>query len=219
MVDAIVLSDLHLGSSACRIDKLLDFLSSDHQARRIILNGDVLDYSYYYYLPVSAVRAFHLLTQVAHQKKAQIIWVAGNHDRGAIEWALRFGLVFLEQYTFRSGDKTIICEHGDRFDEFLSSHPLLGKIAVRAHRWLDAFCPSLAHVVKRRSKSWVQCCANVWARAVQSKSPDDIILCGHTHMAMASPETGYYNSGSWTEDDCHYLVVQDGQVSVHRWNG
>ena len=41
--NVIVLSDIHLGSSSCRSDDILDFLKKN-TAKTIILNGDIIDF-------------------------------------------------------------------------------------------------------------------------------------------------------------------------------
>jgi preprotein translocase subunit SecA len=42
-----------------------------------------------------------------------------------------------EEYIFNSGEKKIICTHGDKFDDFITSYPILTRIADYAYHLLQ----------------------------------------------------------------------------------
>ena len=86
--DAVVISDLHLGSAVCQAKALIAFLEGVRDGRtptrRLILNGDVFDGLDFRRLKKSHWKVLGLLRQVA--AATEVVWVVGNHD-GQLEAA------------------------------------------------------------------------------------------------------------------------------------
>src|SRR5215475_13679827 len=78
---ALFLSDVHLGSHACRSDRLADFLRR-HHADVIYLVGDIVDgwrLSASWYWPPSHAEILRQLV-LAARRGARVVYLPGNHD-------------------------------------------------------------------------------------------------------------------------------------------
>src|SRR5580692_4267446 len=126
MLDAILMSDLHLGSESCQVQAILDFLEALPPTQRLVLNGDVLQNTEFR-LTKQHWRVLSQLRKLADQ--LQLIWVRGNHDFDAESVAHLIGATFVPEYRFETGGRQVLCVHGDAWDRFLTDHPLITCIA------------------------------------------------------------------------------------------
>jgi UDP-2,3-diacylglucosamine pyrophosphatase LpxH len=219
MNDAIIISDLHLGSDVCQSKKINQFFieieKENIETKEIIVNGDLFDSWDFRKLKSSHWKVLSHLRKLSKTK--HIVWINGNHDGPAEAISHLIGLDFVEEYEFVSGTKKILVLHGDRFDNFIAKYPLLTRIADQAYRFIQRIDSSfyLAKLAKRSSKTFLRCSEQIKNKAIEYAASRDanIVVCGHTHLASIS-ET-YCNSGCWTESPCHYLTVHDGTVKLH----
>jgi UDP-2,3-diacylglucosamine pyrophosphatase LpxH len=219
MNDAIIISDLHLGSDVCQSKKINQFFieieKENIETKEIIVNGDLFDSWDFRKLKSSHWKVLSHLRKLSKTK--HIVWINGNHDGPAEAISHLIGLDFVEEYEFVSGTKKILVLHGDRFDNFIAKYPLLTRIADQAYRFIQRIDSSfyLAKLAKRSSKTFLRCSEQIKNKAIEYGASRDanIVICGHTHLASIS-ET-YCNSGCWTESPCHYLTVHDGTVKLH----
>lgn len=207
MLDAIIISDLHLGSSICKRGKLLHFLNTLPRTERLILNGDVLE-------NLSCLLRsadWEILSVIKSLSKiTQVIWVKGNHDNDAGEVAKLINAKFVDDYKFESGPTHCLCVHGDKWDTYMKLHPILLRVIDSVYLRSQQWFPRLATFLKHRSKIMSRCCQDVMFGALKMKY-DKLcyqVFCGHTHMAEDT--FAYKNSGCWTESRCHYITVKDG---------
>ena len=80
MLDAIIISDIHLGSDVCQAEALDKFLKKIDklQPQRIIVNGDLFDCLNFNKLPK---HHWHILKDLRKlSKKTEVIWLNGNHS-------------------------------------------------------------------------------------------------------------------------------------------
>lgn len=216
VLDAVVISDLHLGSDVCRARRLERFLHEMPPTRRLVLNGDVLD-------STSARLTRHHWSVLSFLRKLsdrlELTWLAGNHDHDAAAVAHLIGATFKKEHGFVTGGRFVLCAHGDLFDEFLLRRPWVTGVASVAYELLQKMSLAWAERLKRRSKVFADCCQQVKQRALAHarKRKADWVLCGHTHHAER--EDGYANSGCWTEGNCHWLSVCHGDVRLHLFEG
>lgn len=214
-MDAVVISDLHLGSPACQTNQLEQFIKGLSTATRLILNGDVLD-STVHRLNRSDWGILTLLRKVS--KRTELVWVQGNHDIDAEKVAELIGATFVNEYLFKSGEAEILCVHGDRWDNFMIDRPWATWMGDTVYQSLYRISPLLATLAKRKSKTFMHCCWIVKEKATRHCRTigATAILCGHTHQAHRPCDNGecYFNSGCWTEYICHYLTVKDGVVEL-----
>src|SRR5262245_47340120 len=79
--DALVISDLHLGSDNCQARALHHFLDDIHdgrtETRQIILNGDVFDSIDFRRLKKHHWKVLSLLRKLSD--RIDIVWINGNH--------------------------------------------------------------------------------------------------------------------------------------------
>jgi UDP-2,3-diacylglucosamine pyrophosphatase LpxH len=224
MHDAIVISDIHLGSRVCQARQLADLLKSIEfgqiQTKRLIINGDLFDDWDFRKLKKSHWKVLSHIRKVAGI--AEVVWIRGNHDGPAEVISHLIGVEFLEEYELRSGDKRILILHGDRFDSFIAKRPILTKFADNFYRLVQRLDRSfyLAKLLKRGSKTFLRCSEQIRDRARQhaARRGFDAVVCSHVHMEMEDREgpVEYYNTGCWTETPSCYLVVSEGQIRLVR---
>jgi UDP-2,3-diacylglucosamine pyrophosphatase LpxH len=222
LLDALLLSDLHLGSESCQVLAVQALLEALPPTRRLVLNGDVLENTEYR-LTKQHWRVLSRLRKLSDQ--LQLVWVRGNHDFDAESVAHLLGAEFVPEVEFESGGKRVLCVHGDAWDRFLTDHPIITNVADWFYLRLQRRSRRLALSAKRKSKVFLRCVERVrqeateYARARQA----DVVICGHTHhaevpLAPAPGAPAYFNTGCWTDHHCHYLTVQDGLVKLGEVN-
>ncbi len=225
MADALVISDLHLGSDNCQAGGLVTFLeqirSGEKPTDRLILNGDVFDSIDFRRLRKPHWKVLSLLRKLSD--KVEVTWLCGNHDGSADIVSHLVGVTVADEVTLTSGGRRILLLHGHRFDQFLERYPLTTAVADGMYRllqWVDR-SHTIARHAKHSSKTFLRCAGEVRERAVEyaRKKWADAVCCGHTHLPEAT-ETGpvaYFNSGCWTERPCHYLSIDRGTVRLREF--
>lgn len=225
MVNAVVISDIHLGSDNCQAKYLVHFLASIRRGvlptQRLILNGDVFDSIDFRRLKKQHWRILSLLRKLSDE--IEIIWINGNHDGPAEIVSHLLGVTCTDEVVLESGGRKILFLHGHRFDEFISRYPLITWCADRAYHLLQRLDTShyFAKLAKRKSKTFLRCAQKIEAGSIAyaAKKGCDAVCCGHTHHPVVSTDgpIHYFNSGCWTEKPCHYLTVADGVVKLHSY--
>jgi UDP-2,3-diacylglucosamine pyrophosphatase LpxH len=225
MVEAIILSDLHLGSDNCQAKELVHFLEKIHyrhiETSQIILNGDVFDSFDFRRLNKNHWRVLSLLRKMSDQ--IEIVWIHGNHDDAAEVFSHLLGVDVRDEIVLTSGGSRILIHHGHRFDQFIDRHPILTAIADFGYRLLQRLDRThyFARAAKRRSKVFLRCTERIRSKSIElaDRMNCKMVCCGHTHQAAAetSGSNHYFNSGCWTELPCHYLTIDRGQVTLHEY--
>lgn len=223
-LDAVVISDLHLGSDNCqakRISALLEQLLDGRIAtRRLIINGDVFDSIDFRRLKKTHWKVLSLIRHLSD--KIEVIWTSGNHDGPAEIVSHLLGVQVQNEYIFVSGRRRMLVIHGDLFDDFIDHHPVLtwfGDLIYNALQKVDRQ-HHIARLAKSRSKTFLHCMDKVRIKsmAYAQKKGCSVVICGHTHLAAVEREgpVEYYNSGCWTELPTTYLTIADGAVALHQ---
>jgi UDP-2,3-diacylglucosamine pyrophosphatase LpxH len=220
--DAIVVSDIHLGSHVCQSKSLASFFSSienkEIKTEKLIINGDLFDSWDFRKLNKDHWKILSQIRKISDNNK--VIWISGNHDGPADMVSHLIGVDFVNEYSFTSGGKKILILHGDIFDNFISKYPVLTKIADIIYRWLQIYAGlQLSNLAKRSSKTFLRCSKEVCDRAkiyCYLKQCDKVI-CGHTHLATydISDSISYYNCGCWTDNPCSYISIKDGETKIN----
>ncbi len=226
MVDAIAISDLHLGSDNCEAESLVEFLESirtgERATQRLILNGDVFDSIDFRRLKKHHWKVLSLIRKMSDE--LEIVWINGNHDGPSDIVSHLLGVEVMDEFSITSGSKRILFLHGHRFDEFIERHRITTWFADRIYRLLQRIDPShgFARWAKRSSKMFLRCAAKIEAQSIAYAQSHgfDAVCCGHTHVACARMDgtIPYFNSGCWTEKPCGYLSIDDGIVTVQAFN-
>lgn len=225
MLDAVVVSDIHLGSENCQAKSLVRFLASIREGslatHRLILNGDVFDSIDFRRLKKRHWKVLSLLRKLSDE--IEIVWINGNHDGPAEIVSHLLGVSCQDEYILESGGRKILFHHGHRFDEFISRHPVLTWFADRIYALLQRVDHThhFAKLAKKKSKTFLRCARKIEKESIHYAARQGCyaVCCGHTHHAAAvtSGPIHYFNSGCWTEKPCHYLTVKSGVTQLHSY--
>ncbi len=221
-LDAVIISDIHLGSTNCQAsalgELLQQILDGKLHTRRLIFNGDVFDSIDFRRLKKHHWKVLSLIRHLSD--KMEVVWIAGNHDGPAEIVSNLLGVSVVGQYILTSGPRRILIVHGHQFDRFIQDHPVLTWLADCAYALLQKSDRShyIARLAKRQSKVFLRCERKVrdGAVAMARHAKCDAVICGHTHHPVVEDEgpVRYYNSGCWTERPCHYLTIRQGVVTL-----
>jgi UDP-2,3-diacylglucosamine pyrophosphatase LpxH len=222
MLDAVILSDLHLGCANCQAKQVCELLErvaeGDLPTARLILNGDVFDSIDFRRLHKSHWKVLSLLRKLSDQ--IEIVWLAGNHDGSAEVISHLLGVSVEAEYVLESGPEKLLILHGHIFDDFIQVYPRLTWLAdctYRVLQWLDR-SHRFAKMAKHGSKTFLRCARKIADGAVElaRRRGCTMVACGHTHVAIAQTDgpVPFFNSGCWTELPCTYLTVAGGVVEL-----
>jgi UDP-2,3-diacylglucosamine pyrophosphatase LpxH len=221
MNEIVIISDIHLGSDVCQVEKLCKFLDKV-STQTLIINGDLFDSWDFRRLRKDHWKILKKLRQLSD--KIKVVWISGNHDGPAELVSHLIGVDFVDEYFIDSGDKKIVVLHGDVFDNFISKYPIFTKFADKIYRLIqryDRFHNNeyyYSNLAKRNSKTFLRCSEQIADRAIQyCKDKDcDIVICGHTHSVLTklSDMVQYHNCGCWTENSCSFITINSGIVEI-----
>lgn len=237
---SLFLSDIHLGTRACRAGELLSLLR-EYECENIFLVGDIIDFwamsrgIYWPELHNTVVQK--ILKKARHDVRVYLI--PGNHDEALREYiGSAFGDINLVRdhvHTAADGKRYLLL-HGDEFDQVTTCHrwvSILGDISytwlVHVNRLLSLMrrklgIPghwSLADYAKRNVLQAVSFISNFEEAVVHSVKQRglDGVICGHIHTPAIKRVDGvvYINCGDWV-DSCTAIVEHyDGRMELVRW--
>jgi UDP-2,3-diacylglucosamine pyrophosphatase LpxH len=221
--DAIIISDIHLGSANCQARNLCHFLerigTDELPPARLILNGDVFDSIDFRRLKKTHWKVLSLLRKLSD--RIDIIWLCGNHDGSAEIVSHLLGVQVADEFILESGSEKILILHGHVFDEFLDAHPFLTWLGDSIYLLLQKIDRThyFAKLAKRNSKTFLRCSRIIEEKSIRHARHQKCtaVCCGHTHHAMmnTTEQIHYFNSGCWTELPCTYLTVAEGRIELH----
>jgi UDP-2,3-diacylglucosamine pyrophosphatase LpxH len=221
MLDAVVVSDLHLGAANSRHREVTRLLwRAARRTDRIVFNGDLVDHWNLPRWPREHCAALDSLRRLS--ARVEFVWIAGNHEESSARARAVLGLPFVDEYRFTSAGVPVLCQHGHQYDDFIRAHPVLtwlGDVVYRLAQAVDS-THRLARCLKRRSKILLSCAEAVTAGAVREarRGRCGLVTTGHTHLAgLSEMEDGirYANAGCWTEKPASYLTVEGGSIALH----
>ncbi len=224
VVDVAVISDVHLGTYACRARELLAYLRSINP-RLLILNGDIIDGWQFtkHYFPALHMEVVRQILEM-NASGTRLIYITGNHD----EMLRRYSGMQLG--SFQLTDKLLLeingrstwIFHGDVFDRTTSGQArlltrlgsngyalLLGfnKFMNRCARFFGRPPSSFANsVMKQFNKRFVK--LEAFEQLVGELAVNkgyDYVICGHTHQSANKSivcnngSVMYLNSGDWVQ--------------------
>jgi UDP-2,3-diacylglucosamine pyrophosphatase LpxH len=217
-MNAIIVSDLHIGSRYFLyqdFERLLKNISEDYE---LILNGDIID-NPYEKLKQSHQRILDIIKQISYRQR--VVWVRGNHDNGYIPRG--FGRVHFKR--LHSIENRLLIAHGDDFDEIMPRNQAFMKAFKLMHDFrikLGARPVHVAYYAKKWKIFYNVLRKNVMRNAVicAKENGYEGVTCGHTHYAEDSVFNGvrYVNTGSWTEFPACYLLVNGEEMILKTMN-
>lgn len=222
-VDLVVLSDIHLGTAACRAEELLDYLRSI-EPRQLILLGDIIDL---WGFDRSAWTETH--TKVLRrllkfaQRGVPVHYVIGNHDEALTAYApFNLGTITLcRQLELELAGVRTWFIHGDVVDGLVDTPRWLAWLGTRSYDTLVTLNTlanrvrtglgwpkaSFAAMVKQRvgqANAHVRRYEELCARLAGERGCAAVV-CGHIHVPAIRRITtdghtvDYHNSGDWTD--------------------
>ena len=214
--NAIVVSDLHIGSRYFLYQDFGCFLANIPEDHELILNGDVID-NPYSELKLPHQRILDIIERISHRQR--VVWVRGNHDNGYIPR----GFEEVEFKRFHTIGHRLLIVHGDDFDDimpkcqaFIKAFKLMHDVRVK----LGAKPVHVAHYAKKWAFFYKVLCKNVMINAVNCALENgyETATCGHTHYPEDTVFNGtrYVNTGAWTESPACYLLVTPDQMALKK---
>jgi UDP-2,3-diacylglucosamine pyrophosphatase LpxH len=240
-VRAIFLSDIHLGSRACRTDELLSFLKT-HDADYLFLVGDIIDFwamGRGVYWPAAHNTVVQKILRKARHG-TRVVLVPGNHDEALREYiGTAFGEVHIvADHVHEALDgRRYALLHGDQYDQVTACHrwvAVLGDVSysllVHVNRFLSLVRRklrfgghwSIADYAKRnvlRAVSFISAFEESVVYDVKRLGLDGVI-CGHIHTPVIKRIDGvtYINCGDWVDNCTAVIEHYDGRMQLLRWS-
>ena len=236
----IWISDLHLGSTQCQADVLLDFLKYN-ESETLYLVGDIIDFwslSKKMYWPTDHNTVIQKILRKARHG-TQVIYVPGNHDENVREYDnYVFGDITVKKtdvHTTAAGKKFLIV-HGDEYDTIAQCHKWIAKIGNDGYDfllWVNRIIRatrkklgiqsnfSLAAYVKFKVKNAVQFISDYEESIVNTLKDQNLdgVICGHIHHAEIKDMDGflYINTGDFVESCTAIVEHNDGTIELIKW--
>jgi UDP-2,3-diacylglucosamine pyrophosphatase LpxH len=236
---ALFISDVHLGSRACKAERLLDFLRH-HDADTIYLVGDIVDgwqLRAGWHWPQAHNDVIQKLLRKA-RKGSRLIYIPGNHDEFLREYfGTHFGgVVVTEHATHVAADgRRYVVTHGDQFDHrirrarrFAAFGDHVQTLLRTANHtvnlvreWLGLPRWSLSQWAKYKVKdvlNYLQSFEEALAAEAARRHAGGVI-CGHVHHATIRdfPAARYVNCGDWVESCSAAVEHFDGRLEIVAW--
>ena len=213
-MNAVIISDLHIGSRYFLNSEFDRFLKEIPENCELILNGDILD-NPQKRLTLPHQHAMESIKRTSHRRK--VVWLYGNHDYGFSSNG--FGKVeFRKHYSL---DNRILIAHGHEFDDIMPKSRIFITVFHLMHElrsMLGARPEHVAHYAKKWKFLYRILRANVMKNAVRYalESGYEAVTCGHTHYPEDQLLNGvrYINTGAWTESCAHCLFVTDDALTL-----
>lgn len=237
----IIISDLHIGSLACKADQLLAFLKKV-ESKKLILNGDIIDgwrLKRRWYFPQSHLLLIRKFLSIA-KRDVEVVYVSGNHDefiRKFHGYDIDIGNVrVVNEHVHIINGKKFLVVHGDWYDVVTRYHAWIAKLGDHAYElsvWVnDHFNKlrillgmrywSLSRFLKNKVKGAVKFIFAFEHTAVESAKQRqyDGVICGHIHSPNLMVEKGivYVNAGDWVETCSWIGETEDGKLQIWEWN-
>jgi UDP-2,3-diacylglucosamine pyrophosphatase LpxH len=241
-LDAVVLSDIHLGTYGCHATELINYLRSI-EPKLLVLNGDIVDIWQFrkHYFPAAHMQVIKEIFSMM-SKGTEIVYITGNHDESLRRYSgLRLGNFRLEDKLVidMNGQRTWIF-HGDVFDATTKgSAKLIAKLGGhgydmlilvnRAINWILKSIGrekmSLSKKVKnsvKKAVSWIGDFEQT-AAELAIENQYSTVICGHIHQPQiktVETEKGsviYMNSGDWIEN-LTSLEYDNGQWDIYQYD-
>lgn len=223
-VEALFISDVHLGARGVESEKLLEVLKM-YEPEYLFLVGDIIDgwlLKKRFYWNQSYTNVIRKILSYT-KKGVKVIYITGNHDEFLREFPfLELGNIEIHnEYEY----KGTLITHGDLYDgvvklKWLGIMGSLGyDLAIYIDRKLKSLGvkKSLSKFLKDRVKEAVKFITSFEDQLVfQAKRRYcNTVICGHIHTPENKIIDGirYLNCGDWIENKS-YIVLQNGEYEL-----
>jgi UDP-2,3-diacylglucosamine pyrophosphatase LpxH len=225
-VEALFISDVHLGSKGSNAVELLEVLKK-YQPKKLFIVGDFIDgwllqkRIFWTQQYVNVIRKI-----LSYSKKdTEVIYITGNHDEFLREYTpSQFGNIYIvDEFTWN--DYLIV--HGDKWDGVVQLKWLgkLGSLGYETAIFIDrtmkrfGYKKSLSKMIKNRVKEAVKFISRFEKELVNETKRRNLkgVICGHIHNPMDKyiDNIHYLNCGDWIENNS-YIIYDNGNFKIHR---
>lgn len=211
-IEALFISDVHLGSKGSNADQLLTVLKQ-YQPEYLFLVGDIIDgwlLKRKFRWPQSHTNVLRKIMSYS-KMGTKVIYIPGNHDEFLREYGeFSFGNIEIHnEYIW----KNTFITHGDLYDGVVKLKWLgiLGSVgydmAISFDRTLKkmGMKRSLSKFLKRKVKEAVKFITSFEEEIVRQGIKHDChtVICGHIHQPEDKVVNGtrYLNCGDWIENN------------------
>ena len=213
----LIFSDTHL-TEVFEPDKYLFLKKIIAPADQVIINGDFWDgylTSFSDFIDSRWNELFALL------KEKKTIYLFGNHDRSEYN-DQRMNLFSVKQgnnYQFKLKNKEIIIEHGHRLFHSLDlllkyniSTPTVRSITRKKDRFEKYLIKKTGIVLHTYLGYFPN--RQIKKKIKKELSPNQIFVCGHTHLPAYDLKKNYLNTGFIQHGIGHYIIVDGNNLSL-----
>lgn len=223
-IEALFISDVHLGSKGSNAEQVLNVLKQ-YQPEYLFLVGDIIDgwlLKRKFRWPQSHTNVIRKIMSYS-KNGTKVIYLPGNHDEFAREYLdLNFGNIEIHnEYIWNNTYIT----HGDLYDGVVKLKWLgiLGSIgydfAISIDRRLKklGYKRSLSKFLKDKVKEAVKFITSFEEEIVRQgiKHNCSIVMCGHIHHPEDKliGDVRYLNCGDWIENNS-YIIYNENEYTV-----
>ncbi|CAL61280.1 putative Metallo-dependent phosphatase [Herminiimonas arsenicoxydans] len=235
----IWISDVHLGTTGCQAQRLLEFLRKT-ESETLYLVGDIIDgwqLKRRWYWQQAHNDVVQIVLKKA-KKGTEVIFIPGNHDEAIREFIdLDFGGIRVRDelvHTTAQGKRMLVL-HGDRFDGVIACAKWLAYVGdnlysliLKFNQWFNVWRAraglpywSLSQYLKLKVKnavSYISSFENALAAEARQRGLDGVI-CGHIHKPEIRDIDGilYCNDGDWVESLSALVEEPCGELRLVTW--
>jgi UDP-2,3-diacylglucosamine pyrophosphatase LpxH len=238
-VRTVWISDLHLGTTACNAEGVLEFLKSV-DCETLYVVGDFVDVWSLRRMPYWRQGFNDVIQKLLRRarKGTRVILIPGNHDAFALNLIGAYGNIrVVEQDIHQTADgRRLMVMHGHEFDGIIRHAPLLSMLGDlgyhlliflnrylnRVREWFGKDYWSLSAYVKSKVKDAVKFVGSYEKAVVKYAHlhAADGIVNGHIHTPCIKPigDIMYYNTGDWVESNSAIVEHHDGRMELIYWH-
>jgi UDP-2,3-diacylglucosamine pyrophosphatase LpxH len=225
-IEALFLSDIHLGSKGSNAEDVLELLKQ-YQPQYLFLVGDIIDgwlLKRKFRWPQSHTNVIRKILSYS-KNGTRVIYIPGNHDEFMRDYE-ETDLGNIEIHNEYIWNNTLIT-HGDLYDGVIKLKWLgvLGSIgydiAIVVDRFLKkrlGFKRSLSKYLKTKVKKAITFIVDFENELIrQAKIRDcNTVIAGHIHQPEDRTRSGvrYLNCGDWIENNS-YITYNKGKYNVN----
>ena len=226
-VEALFISDVHLGSKGSNPKELLTILKK-YEPEYLFMVGDIIDgwlLQRRIYWPQSNT---NLIRKILSYSKGgtKVIYLPGNHDEFLREYGeISFGNIeFHDEYVY----KDIFITHGDLYDGVVKLKWLgiIGSVGYDIAIVIDRFLKklgnkrSLSKYLKDKVKGAIKFITSFEDQIIYQgkKRKCNHVVCGHIHFPIIKKvdEMTYINCGDWIENNT-YVIYNNNEFTLHEY--
>lgn len=224
-IQALFISDVHLGSKGCNDTDLLKVLKK-YSPKYLFIVGDFVDgwlLKRRIFWPQTHTNVVQKVLKMS-KKGTNVILVTGNHDEFLREYSNESlgNIQIVDEYSY---EKFFIV-HGDKYDGIVNLH-WLGKLggtgyelAIELDRTLKklGFRVSLSNFLKTKVKEAVSFITRFESELVRQAKLRQMegVICGHIHKPCDKIVDGirYLNCGDWIENNSFIIQTLENEFKL-----